>query len=174
MIFLCSLRFRNLSRLLLHEHQSNFCWMILVHTEYKRNKFSNFPVIVYGIFHKIKQKWAPTWQNQQCGCAPSKDSDQPGIRPVWSESSLSAWRKLRSLATYWAHSQDSDQTGRMPRVIWVFAGCTLTLLVLSCCGSNARRNITTYHTFVTTRQKVSSGVSDQARHKPACAATEAS
>ena len=44
-----------------------------------------------------------------------------GIHPVWSESSLSAWRKLRSLATHWAHSEDSDQTGRMPRLIWVFA-----------------------------------------------------
>ena len=28
-------------------------------------------------------------------------------------------------------SEDSDQTGWMPRLIWVFAGCTLTLLVLS-------------------------------------------
>ena len=27
-------------------------------------------------------------------------------------------------------------TGWMPRLIWVFAGCTLTLLVLSCCSSN--------------------------------------
>ena len=36
-----------------------------------------------------------------------------GIRPVWSESSLSAWRKLGSLATHGAHSEDSDQTGRM-------------------------------------------------------------
>ena len=25
--------------------------------------------------------WAATWQNQQCGCAPSKDSDQPGHPP---------------------------------------------------------------------------------------------
>ena len=23
------------------------------------------------------RKWAASWQNQQCGCAPSKDSDQP-------------------------------------------------------------------------------------------------
>ena len=28
------------------------------------------------------------------------------ISPVWSESSLSAWRKLGSLATHWAHSED--------------------------------------------------------------------
>ena len=29
-----------------------------------------------------------------------------GIRPVWSEYSLSAWRKLGSLATHLAHSED--------------------------------------------------------------------
>ena len=57
------------------------------------------------------------------------------IRPVWSESSLSAWRKIGSLATHWAHSEDSDQTGRMPRLMWVFAGRTV-LVVLSCRGSN--------------------------------------
>ena len=47
-----------------------------------------------------------------------------GIRPVWSEFSLSAWRKLGSWATHWAHSEDSDQTGQMPRLVWVFAGHT--------------------------------------------------
>ena len=100
------------------------------------------------ISHKI---WAASWQNQQNGCAPSEDSDQPGhppslirdftvrmmkawvpsyplsaqrrlwsdwadaktqisldIRPVWSETSLSAWWKLGSLVTHWAHSEDSD------------------------------------------------------------------
>ena len=30
---------------------------------------------------------------------------------------------------------ESDQTGRMPRLIWVFAGRTATLLLLSCRGS---------------------------------------
>ena len=29
-----------------------------------------------------------------------------GIRPVWSKSSLSAWRKLGSLAFHWAHIKD--------------------------------------------------------------------
>ena len=46
------------------------------------------------------------------------------IRPVWSESSLSAWINLWSLATHWANREDSYQTGRMPRMIWVFAGHT--------------------------------------------------
>ena len=63
---------------------------------------------------------------------------QPRLRSDWaSESSMSAWRKLGSLATHWVHSEDSDQTGQMPRLIWVFAGRTLTLLVLSCRSSNA-------------------------------------
>ena len=66
---------------------------------------------------------------------PAKTQISLGMRQVWSESSLSAWRKLGSLATHWAHSEDPDQTGRMPRLIWVFAGCTATLLVLSCRGS---------------------------------------
>ena len=55
---------------------------------------------------------------------PAKTQISLGIRSVWSESSLSAWRKLGSLATHWAHSEDSDQTGRMHRLIWVFAGRT--------------------------------------------------
>ena len=36
----------------------------------------------------LKSIRAATWQNQQNDCAPSGDSDEPGIRPVWSESSL--------------------------------------------------------------------------------------
>ena len=55
---------------------------------------------------------------------PAKTQISLGIRPVWSESSLSAWRKIGSLATHWAHNEDSDQTGRMPRLIWVVAGRT--------------------------------------------------
>ena len=57
---------------------------------------------------------------------PAKTQISLAICPVWLESSLSAWRKLRSLATHWAHSEDSDQTGRMPRLIWVFTWCTLS------------------------------------------------
>ena len=63
---------------------------------------------------------------------PAKTQISLGISPVWSESLLSARRKLGSLATHWAHSKDSDQTGWMPRLIWVFAGRTVILLVLSC------------------------------------------
>ena len=37
---------------------------------------------------------------------PAKTQFSLGIRQVWSESSMSAWRKLGSLATHWAHSED--------------------------------------------------------------------
>ena len=63
--------------------------------------------------------------------SPAKTQISLGIRPVWSESLLSAWRNLGSLATHWAYSVDSDQTGQIPRLIWVFAGHTVILLVLS-------------------------------------------
>ena len=43
-----------------------------------------------------------------------------GIRPVWSESSLSVWRSIGTAATHWAHSEGSDQSG----LIWVYAGRT--------------------------------------------------
>ena len=59
-------------------------------------------VYLFGVFALII--WAATWQNQQSECAPSKDLDQPGH-----PSSLSAWRKLGSLATHWAHSALSAQ-----------------------------------------------------------------
>ena len=59
-----------------------------------------------------------------------------GVPSVWSESLLFEWTNPRSLATHWALSEDSEQTGRMPRLIWVFAGRTLIVLVVSCRGSN--------------------------------------
>ena len=66
--------------------------------------------------------------NEMAVC-PAKTQLSLGICPVWSESWLSAWWKLGSLATHWAHSEASDQTGWMPRLNWVFAGCTIILLV---------------------------------------------
>ena len=51
------------------------------------------------------------------------------LRSAWAsaqsdQSLLSTWRNLGSLATHSLHSQNSDQTGRIPRLIWVFAGRT--------------------------------------------------
>ena len=60
--------------------------------------------IPIGLARKLEP---PRDKTNKMACAPSEDSDQPG----WSDSLLSAWRKLGFLATHWAHSEDSDQTG---------------------------------------------------------------
>ena len=72
--------------------------------------------------------WATTWQNQQSECAPSQVSDQPGHPPSLFKSSLCAQRVAKDPSFLHADSEDSDQTGRMPRLIWVFAGRNLILL----------------------------------------------
>ena len=46
------------------------------------------------------------------------------IRPVWSESSPCAKWVDEDTSFFHAHNEDSDQTGRMPRLIRVFAGRT--------------------------------------------------
>ena len=75
------------------------------------------------------RKWAATWQNQQSDCTPSEDSDQHGHSPslirVFVVHMNKAWVLNYPLSAQW-----------MPRLIWVFAGRTLTLLILSCGGSN--------------------------------------
>ena len=70
---------------------------------------------------------------------PAKTQISLGIRPVWSESSLSTGRKLGSLATHWMHSKDSDQTGRMPQadlsLRWAhthFVGFVMSWLISIC------------------------------------------
>ena len=88
--------------------------------------------LMYG-----KTTWAATWhKTNKMSVRPAKTQISLGIQPVWSMSSLSAWRNLGSLATQWARREDSDQTGRMPRLIWFFARRTPILLVLSCGGSH--------------------------------------
>ena len=66
---------------------------------------------------------------------PAKIQTSLGFSPVWLESSLSAQWVAKDPGCLHADSEDSDQTGRMPRLIWVFAGRTATSLVLSCRGS---------------------------------------
>ena len=56
---------------------------------------------------------------------PAKTQISLGIRPVWSASSLCTQWVAKDPSFLHADSEDSDQTGRMPRMIWVFAGRTL-------------------------------------------------
>ena len=55
---------------------------------------------------------------------PVKTQISLGIHPVWSESSLCPQWVVKDPSFLHTDSKDSDQTGRMPRLIWVFAGRT--------------------------------------------------
>ena len=62
-----------------------------------------------------------------------------GICPVWSESSHSAWRSRRSLATHRA-LRVSDQTAQFAGRSESWLGTKVMLLVLSCWGSLSQTN----------------------------------
>ena len=55
---------------------------------------------------------------------PAKTQISLGIRPVWSEYSLCVLRLAKDHSFLQSDSEESDQTRRMPRLIWVFAGRT--------------------------------------------------
>ena len=74
--------------------------------------YTVFSVRITDILQYHKNE-PPHVKTNEMTLRPAKTQITLGIRPVWSESSLSAWRKLGSLATHWAHSEDSDQTGQM-------------------------------------------------------------
>ena len=70
--------------------------------------------------------WTSAWQNKQNDiCA------QRRLRSAWA----SAHWIPKDPSFLYADSEDSDQTGRMPRLLWVFAGRTCNF-VLSRAGSN--------------------------------------
>ena len=82
-----------------------------------------------------EEKWATSWQKPTKWLCPAKAQISLGIHPFWSESSLSAWRNTGSSATHGAHCEDWLDWA-MLRLICVFAGHAVILLVLSCPGSN--------------------------------------
>ena len=103
----------------------------------KLNKNNNGQVIdvplLYSSLERLNRYYKeesepPHDKTNKMTVCPAKTQISLGMRPVWSESSLSAWRDIGSLATHWAHCEDSDQTGRMPRLIWVFAGRTVIFI----------------------------------------------
>ena len=68
---------------------------------------------VYYIHHcntDHHDKWATPWQTNKVSVRPAKTQISLGIRPVRSESLLSAWRKLGHLATHGAHSEESESS----------------------------------------------------------------
>ena len=66
---------------------------------------------------------------------PAKAQISLGIRTVWSESSLCTLWVDKAPVFLHADSKDSDQTGRMPRLIWIFAGHICHFVSFACDGS---------------------------------------
>ena len=103
---------------------------LLCNTRYKWVKDKS-PIFAVPWWHLSHDMTKPT----KCVCA------QWRLRSAWasaqSDQSLhcSAQWVAKDPRFLHADSEDSDQTGPMPRLIWVFAGHTPVLLVLSCCGS---------------------------------------
>ena len=69
-----------------------------------------------------KQKWAALWQNQQCGCAPSEDSDQPGHLPslikVFAVCMKKAWVLSYVMSRQWRHWSDWAEAQADPSLCW--------------------------------------------------------
>ena len=74
---------------------------------------------------KKPTKWVCTQRRLESAWA-SAQSDQSSLCAQW---------VTKDPSFLHADSEDSDQTGWMPRLIWVFAGHTAILLDLSCRGS---------------------------------------
>ena len=83
-----------------------------------------------------KCKWAPHDKTKKMTVRPAKTQISLDIRPVWSESSLCAQWLAKDPSFLHADSEDSDQTGRMPRLIWVFAWRKVIVLFVTWGGSN--------------------------------------
>ena len=114
----------------LRRARRSFCWFCqaqVVNSGRAAEPHKTHTMIHNKITKWIVTMWAATWQNQQ-------------NRPVWSESSLCAqWVAKDPSFLHDADSGDSDQTGRMPRLIWVFAGRKLTLLVFLHVAAHVRK-----------------------------------
>ena len=126
----CSQLYRLSSVVFIFRHL-NWALTYIQHLDMMSRVLTRTQNLQQSISHFSGIKWAASWQNQKMTFMPSEDSDQPGHPPSLIRVFLSTWH-LGSLATHWAHSEDFDQTGRMPRLmtgriprlIRIFAGRT--------------------------------------------------
>ena len=88
-------------------------------------------------------------------CVASEDSDQPGHLPSLIRLCFAHYGQLRTQS--FKVRGKTDQTGRMPRLIWVDAqadlsllGAQVILLILSCFGSNDLKLSTFHHEMIKT------------------------
>ena len=111
-----------------HSHFVGFVMRRLISERLLGNQESQTIIIAYLLCLSITNE-PPHDKTSKVAVRPAKTQISLGIRPVWSESSLCAQCVANDPRFLHADSEDSDQTGRMPRLIWVFAGRTFILLV---------------------------------------------
>ena len=123
---------------------SKFLGVFSVLSEVLNNRYGGCLTTIIGKFSTALHKtYEPRHdKTNKVTVHPAKTQISLGICPVWSESSLYTQWVAKEPRFLHADSEDSDQPGWMPRLIWVFAGRTLILLVLSCHGSIMLRIIT--------------------------------
>ena len=145
----CNLAISKLRENLCFLFEDNCHWHPNCITYFKRfcikQKLHSFPTRKRSMSVKLFFKAKPRWQHQQTEplmtkptkwhVRPAKTQISLGICPGWSESLLCTQRVAKDPTFLHADSEDSDLTGWMPRLIWVFSGRTVILLVLSCGGS---------------------------------------
>ena len=107
------------SIVVIHDHWIFICFEQKFDFLLSQYRMSLVIIKIYQLsYHLVLFIYEPQHDLTKWHVRPAKTQISLGIRPVWSESSLSAWRKLGSLATHWAHSEDSD---------WVDAQADLSL-----------------------------------------------
>ena len=80
-------------------------------------------IIIKPKLHSISLPyWATARKPTKQPVHPAKTQISLGICPVWSESSRCTLRVAKDPILLHADIKDSDQTGRMPKLIWVFTG----------------------------------------------------
>ena len=150
------LNFKNLLKCLTYNYHDNMSIWCLKTGKYKSDRdrkqyfqwhewFMTYVVRTLRENTRIKQKAIcprtkpiiePRYdKTNKMSVRPGKTQISLGIRPVCSEFSLCAQWVAKDPSFLHADSEDSDQTGRMPRLIWVFGRRTLILLFFSCRGS---------------------------------------
>ena len=115
---------------------------IMFHRDFVCLLFSIWECIsCYNSQNHIRQQVLLSWPTEP----PHDKTNKMTLRPVKTQINLASTQSDQSsLCAQWvakdptflhADSKDSDQTGQMPRLIWVFAEHTVILLVLSWGGS---------------------------------------
>ena len=98
---------------------------------------TGYPLRDYQVFLMCICRWeCMKKKTTKWHLSPAKTQISLGIHPVRSESSLSAWRKLGSLATHWVHSEDwSDWADAQADLSLCRVHTGMPFCFLSCAGS---------------------------------------